>query len=335
MALSLRERMNASMAKLRETAESSQNSESPSGDSIYWKLTTDDALNGQAVIRFLPQRDLDRPAFVEAYSYYFKNKRTKNHYSDQASRTFGRGIPDPVSEFNSWCWSLSESDDVSPQEKAAIQDACKTRAQKHQYYSNILVISDKAKPENEGKVFVYRYGKKIYEKIHAQMYPKFDDDVPCIPFDMFEGKNFRLVSKKVNDFANYDDSTFSAVTTSVADTDEGIEEILAMCHDLDALILDPTKATSYEKKLERLKRVMGPDDELFNEWLSTKGEEVAPARAKKPARLVEKDDDDGDEPVDEVSPAPKSTKAKQSKPTPQIAAAVDDDVDDILRDLGF
>lgn len=335
MALSLRERMSASMNKFRETAENTQNESGSS--SIYWKLTTDDALNGQAVIRFLPQQDLDQPAWVDVYTYYFKNKRTQAFYNDQASRTYGKGIPDPVSEYNTWLWNLSDSDEVSPAEKERLQDSCKSRAQKHQYYANILVIKDSANPENEGKVFVFRFGKKIYDKIHGQMFPKFEDDTPCVPFDMFEGKNFRLISKKVNDYVNYDDSSFTPTTSAVADTDEEIEEILSKCHDLTALVKDPAKVTTYEKKLENLKRVIGQDDELFNEWLDSKGLLTSTKKSKSPLiESVDEDDAGEDEDIPPVKSQTKErAKPKKEEPKPSVLAEVDDDVDDILRDLGF
>lgn len=331
MALSLRERMAQSMNKVRETSESSSEGGS---SSVYWKLKVDDAGNGQAVIRFLPQQDLDKPTHVESWSYYFKNKRNGNTYSDQASRTYGKDIPDPVSQFNSWVWALSESGDVSPKEKEEMQDSVRSRSQKHQYYSNILVIKDPANPENEGKVFVYRYGKKIYEKIYAQMHPKFEDDTPCVPFDMFEGKNFRLIAKEVAGYQNYDDSNFSSSPTPVSDSEEEIEAILAQCHDLESLVLDKSKISSYEKKLESLKRVMGKDDALFNEWLDSIGEEVAqPKKKAKSTPVVEDElpDDFGQSEPEE----PKTSKKSSPKSSEKISQEVDSDVNDILAELGF
>ena len=307
--------------------EDTPKSDESSNSSVYWRLKTDDAGNGHAVIRFLPQKDLDAPAFVESYSFYFTNKRTNNTYSGTASRTFGKDRPDPVAQFNTWCWSQSESPDVSKEEGDRIKNVVRTRSQKHQYYSNILVVKDPANPENEGKVFVYRYGKKIYEKIHSQMFPKFEDDQPCVPFDMFDGKDFRLVSKIVSEYPNYDDSSFAALPSAVG-SDSKIEDILEQTHDLNALVLDPSKDKSYDDKLKSLKRVMG-DDELFLEWTSTLDTEVEtkPA-AKKPAPAA-KPKADTKTLIEDTAPEIDLSSSLSAE------SVANDDVDDILNQLGF
>lgn len=279
----------------------------------YWNLTTDSAGNGTATIRFLPSKDLSKSPYVTVYSHWFDHPTTGKTYNEISSSTWKKN--DPVGDFNSWLWKKGD------------EDKAKSQKRQTKIYVNILVVKDPAKPENEGKVFVYRMGTKILDKIKAQLAPQDEDDEPMNAFDLFEGKNFRLRAKMLAGYRNYDDSTFADKVSPIADTDEEIEEIFGKVYDLHELFLDESKDKAYDDKLKIMSTVFGRDP-LFQEWLEATGKSIELPEPTKAKKVVESDDD---LPWDE----PETPKAKPKKEAPKIESTSDSEVDDILSELGL
>ncbi len=218
-------------------------------DEGYWRLTTDKSKNGIAVIRFLPAPPPEELPFVSFYRHAFKGP---NGWYIEMSRT-SIDEADPLTEYNSRLWNTNDK---------AKQDQVRKQSRKLTYVSNILVISDKAKPENEGKVFLFRYGKKIFDKLQKAVNPEFEGDTPFDPWDFFSGANFRLRQKDQAGFPNYDDSMFEA-PRPLFDGDE--DRLLAVAKDLKSLhdIITPDKFKSYDDLKKRLNRVFGFDTSAY------------------------------------------------------------------------
>lgn len=219
-------------------------------DTRFWQPEIDKAGNGMAVIRFLPAPAVDGDdalPWVRLWRHSFQGP-TGKWYIENSLTTLGNQ-KDPVGELNSQLWNAS-SDDNSPQRKQA-------RAQKRQlvYISNVLVISDPKNPENEGKVFLYRFGKKIFDKITAAMNPEFEGDTPVNPFDFWKGANFRLKVKNVAGYRNYDDSSFGNASPLNED-DAILEGIWKKEYSLKEFV-DAKNFKSYDELKRRLDEVLG------------------------------------------------------------------------------
>jgi hypothetical protein len=217
-------------------------------DTTFWSPTVDKAGNGYAVIRFLPAPGSEDTAFVRLFSHAFKGP-SGQWYIENSRTTLGNGEKDPVGEMNSRLWNESE-DDNSPQRKQA-------RAQKRKltYISNIIVIKDPANPDNEGKVFRFKYGKKIWDKIQGAMYPEFEDEEGFNPFDLWEGADFKLKIRQVEGYRNYDKSEFDK-PAPLSNDDDKLESIWKQEHSLAELVaLDKFK--SYDELAKRLAQVLG------------------------------------------------------------------------------
>jgi len=180
-------------------------------DNRFWKPSVDKAGNGMATIRFLPAPEGEDMPFVRIFEHGFKGP-TGSWYIENSLTTLGK--QDPVSEYNSQLWN-STNDDASPARK-------QVRDQKRRlnFISNILVVKDAAKPDNEGKVFLYKYGKKIFDKINENMNPQFEDETAINPFDMWEGANFKLKIRQVEGYRNYDKSEFDGAAPISKDDDQ-------------------------------------------------------------------------------------------------------------------
>lgn len=209
----------------------------------FWRPTVDQDGNGSATIRFLPEPDGEDVPFIKRYSYGFKGP-TGQWYIEKSRRTIGEA--DPVDEVSSRLFATGQESD----KKKAMSMGYKTG-----FVSGIRVIKDPAKPENNGKVFLYEYGKKIFNKLNESMNPAFEDEAAVNPFDMWEGCNFKLKVKKVDGFPNYDSSKFD-LPSPLADSDEEIEKIWKQCHSLQDL-LKPEKYKSYDELKARYELVMG------------------------------------------------------------------------------
>ena len=167
-------------------------------DERLWRPELDKSGNGYAVLRFLPAVHGEELPWAKVYSHAFQGP-TGQWYIENSLTTVGQ--KDPVSEYNTALWNTGAESD---------KEIARKQKRKLQYYSNVYVVTDPKHPENEGKVFLFRYGKKIYDKLLAAMQPEFQDEKPVNPFDPFSGANFKLKIRKVAGFWNYDTSDFES-----------------------------------------------------------------------------------------------------------------------------
>jgi|TARA_B110000908_G_scaffold133193_1_gene156991 hypothetical protein len=213
-------------------------------DDRYWKPEMDKTGNGYAVIRFLPSVEGEDLPWQRVWSHAFQDKG--GWYIENSLTTLSQ--KDPVSEENTRLWNTGVDSD---------KEIARKRKRKLSYHANILVVSDPKHPENEGQVRLYKFGKKIFDKITEAMQPAFDDESPINPFDFWKGANFKLKIRKVDGYWNYDKSEFEGIT-AVADNDDKIKEIWSKEHALKAFV-DPSNFKSYEELKEKLHRVITGD----------------------------------------------------------------------------
>ena len=213
-------------------------------DDRFWKPELDKSGNGYAVIRFLPAVEGEDLPWQRVWSHAFQDKG--GWYIENSLTTLGQ--KDPVSEENTRLWNTGVDSD---------KEIARKRKRKLSYYSNILVVSDPKHPENEGKVFLFKFGKKIFDKITEAMQPAFDDEKPINPFDFWKGANFKLKIRKVDGYWNYDKSEFEGVTT-LAESDDKIKEVWSKQYALKPF-LDPSNFKTYDELKEKLNRVITGD----------------------------------------------------------------------------
>jgi hypothetical protein len=212
------------------------------GDERFWSLTVDKAGNGQAIIRFLPATKGEDFPWVRYWSHGFQGPSGR-WYIENSLTTFN--LPDPVSEMNSELWKTGIESN---------KQIARDRKRKLTYISNILIVKDSANPENEGKVFLFKFGKKIFDKIKDLTQPQFEDEKAINPFDLWEGANFKLKAKKVEGYRNYDKSEFDG-QSAVADADEAIEKVWNMQYPLSEFV-DKKNFKSYEELKAKLDLVL-------------------------------------------------------------------------------
>lgn len=217
-------------------------------DERFWKPERDKAGNATATIRFLPRGHGDELPWVKLFSHGFKNESTGRWFIEECLTTLtdetGTSLQCPVCAHNTVLWN-STTDDASP-----IRKTVRNQKRKLSYIANILVINDPKHPENNGKVFLFKFGKKIFDKIMDKARPTFEDEQPVNVFDYWEGANFKLRMKMADGFPNYDSSEFESVTA--LGTDEEILTIANQQHKLAELV-DKSKFKSYadlERKLQ-------------------------------------------------------------------------------------
>jgi hypothetical protein len=265
-------------------------------DDRFWKLEADKAGNASATIRFLPRTEGDELPFVKLYSHAFQGPNGK-WYIESSLTTIEQN--DPVGELNRQLWNSGSE---------ANKKIASKQKRKLQYIANILIISDPKHPENEGQVKLFKFGKKIFDKIMDKAQPTFEDEKPVNVFDLWEGADFKLRMRKVDGFPNYDQSTFTE-PTSVFDGDE--EQLVALVNKQHSLkeFNDPNNKKlfkTYEQLQKRLNEVLGEgepskgasniaDEEPELDFKPTKTAE-APKMASKPAKVeaeteTEEDDD--------------------------------------------
>ena len=211
-------------------------------DDRIWKPVMDKTGNGFAIIRFLPAPKGEELPWAKLWSHAFQGP-TGQWYIENSLTTIGQN--DPVSEHNSALWNSGVESD---------KEIARKQKRKLQYYSNIYVVKDGANPENEGKVFLYRYGKKIFDKIMETMQPAFEEDSPINPFDFWEGADFKLKLRKVDGYWNYDKSEF-ADPSALSKKDDELEKIWAQTHSLTAFT-DASNFKSYDELKKRLDVVL-------------------------------------------------------------------------------
>ena len=210
-------------------------------DDRLWKPELDKTGNGYAVIRFLPASNGEEMPWQRVWSHAFKDQG--GWYIENSLTTLNH--KDPVSEDNTRLWNTGVDSD---------KDIARKRKRKLSYYSNIYIVSDPKHPENEGKVFLYKFGKKIFDKITEAMQPAFEDESPINPFDFWKGANFKLKIRKVDGYWNYDKSEFESVSPIAAD-DEAIKAIWTKQHALKPFV-DPSNFKTYDELKEKLNRVI-------------------------------------------------------------------------------
>ena len=250
--------------KLVKEVEKMNNNGSNTDDRL-WKLEVDKGGNGYAVIRFLPAPDGEDLPFVKLYSHAFQGPG--GWYIENSLTTLGQ--KDPVSEYNSQLWNNGTD---------AGKDTARKQKRKLTYISNIYVVKDPANPENEGKTFLYKYGKKIFDKLTAAMQPEFEDEEAIDPFDFWQGANFKLKAKNVAGYRNYDSSEFAA-TSALLDDDDAMEAIWKKEHSLAELVA-ADQFKSYDELKTRLGYVLG-NKQVRND-AETVEQEVEDVRASAP-----------------------------------------------------
>jgi hypothetical protein len=242
-------------AKLVKEVEK-MNTSGSSTDDRFWSLTVDKAQNGYAVIRFLPApADEDLP-FVKIYSHAFQGN--SGWLIDTCLTTLNQKCP--VCEHNSGLWNNGTD---------AGKEVARKQKRKLTYVSNIYIVKDPANPENEGKVFLFKYGKKIFDKITEAMQPEFEDETPIDPFDFWQGANFKLKAKNVAGYRNYDSSEFAS-QGALLDDDDALEAIWKKQYSLQEFVA-PDQFKTYDELKKRLDSVLGSktsthiDEEVENE----------------------------------------------------------------------
>ena len=232
--------------KLTKALEQNLNPEDQSNknkyqDDRFWKPEMDKTGNGYAVIRFLPASEGEDMPWQRVWSHAFQDKG--GWYIENSLTTLGQ--KDPVSEENTRLWNTGVDSD---------KEIARKRKRKLSYYSNILVVSDPKNPHNEGKVFLFKFGKKIFDKITEAMQPAFEDESPINPFDFWKGANFKLKLRKVDGYWNYDKSEFESVS-QIKESDDEIKAVWSKQYALKPF-LDPSNFKTYDELKEKLNRVI-------------------------------------------------------------------------------
>ena len=218
------------------------NNTSGGADDRLWKPEMDKTGVGSAVIRFLPAPDGEDVPWVKVYSHAFQGPG--GWYIENSLTSLNQ--KDPVSEYNRGLWNSGSEKD---------KDTVRKQKRKLSYYSNIYVIKDPANPANEGKVFLFKYGKKIFDKILNAMQPEFEDETPINPFDFWQGANFKLKIVKKDGYWNYDKSEFDRVAP-LLDDDDALEAVWKKQYSLTA-ITAPDQFKSYDELERRMNYVLG------------------------------------------------------------------------------
>ena len=271
-------------AKLVKEVEK-MNNNGASGDERTWKLDVDKSGNGYAVIRFLPAPEGEDLPFVKLYSHAFQGPG--GWYIENSLTSLGQ--KDPVSEYNTQLWNNGTD---------AGKETARKQKRKLTYMSDIYVVKDPTNPENEGKVFLFKYGKKIFDKLTAAMQPEFEDEEAIDPFDFWQGANFKLKAKNVAGYRNYDSSEFAAVSP-LLDDDDALEGLWKKQFSL-AEIVAADQFKSYEDLKKRLEYVLGSkrpaqDPDVFDEDNDRgEAEELVTAAVSAPSTTstVDKEEDD-------------------------------------------
>ncbi len=211
-------------------------------DERLWKPELDKTGNGYAVIRFLPAPDGEDLPWAKVYSHAFQGPG--GWYIENSLTTSGG--KDPVSEYNRELWNSGNESD---------KDVVRKQKRKLSYYTNIYVVKDPVNPHNEGGVFLFKFGKKIFDKLTAAMQPEFEDETPINPFDFWQGANFKLKIRKVDGYWNYDKSEFDKVEP-LLDDDDALEAVWKKEYSV-AEFTSPSNFKSYEDLERRLKSVLG------------------------------------------------------------------------------
>jgi len=287
---SLKKSRNSSLNKLlEETSKLNEGTKSSGGaDDRFWQPTVDKAGNGYAVIRFMPEPKGEDLPYVRTFNHGFQGNG--GWYIENCPTTIGGECPACKKNNELWNSGIEADKEVVRKQKRRLT-----------YMSNIYVVKDPANPENEGKVFLYKYGKKIWDKLNDVMNPDFEDESPVNPFDFWEGADFKLKIRKVDGYRNYDKSEFDSPSEFLDGDDDSLETVYESIFSLQEFV-DPKNFKSFDELKQRLDKALG---------------ESAPAPR---AAYVED--------VEDVTPAP----APKEAPAPKQAIAATAEEDD---DLSF
>ena len=260
-------RNKSNISKLIQAAESAGggNEKKSYGDDRLWKPSVDKAGNGFAILRFLPAAEGAELPWVRYWDHGFKGP-TGQWYIEKSLTSIGQ--QDPVSEHNSELWNTGIE---------ANKDTVRRQKRRLHYVVNALVVSDPANPQNEGKVMLYQFGKKIFDKIMDVMQPQFQDEDPINPFDFWAGANFKLKIRQVEGYRNYDKSEFASGTALSQDDDE-LEGYYNSMHDLTEFT-DAKNYKTYDELKTKLDRVLGNQTMTTAAAVSLDTAEPAPVMA--------------------------------------------------------
>ena len=266
-------------AKLVKEVEK-MNNNGASGDERTWKLDVDKSGNGYAVIRFLPAPENEDLPFVKLYSHAFQGPG--GWYIENSLTSLGQ--KDPVSEYNTQLWNNGTD---------AGKETARKQKRKLTYIANIYVVKDPTNPHNEGKTFLYKFGKKIFDKITAAMQPEFEDEEAIDPFDFWQGANFKLKAKNVAGYRNYDSSEFAA-PSAILDDDDALETLWKKEYSLKEFT-DASEFKSYADLEKRLNAVLNQSRPTVAPEVADEEEEIVtatpePVVASAPASVNEDDD---------------------------------------------
>ena len=252
-------------SKLTKEIEKMNTNGSNSADERLWKLEVDKAGNGYAVIRFLPAPNGEELPWAKVWSHAFQGPG--GWYIENSLTTLGQ--KDPVSEHNRLLWNSGNDAD---------KDLARKQKRKLTYISNIYVVKDPTNPENEGKVFLYKFGKKIFDKLTAALQPEFEDETAIDPFDFWQGANFKLKAKNVAGYRNYDSSEF-ATPSALLDDDDALEALWKKQYSL-AEFTTADQFKSYADLETRLNRVLNtsPSRAKIDVEVSNEEEEIVVAK---------------------------------------------------------
>ena len=230
---------------MAETNKLAKGNQQGGADDRFWKPEVDKAGNGYAVVRFLPAPNGEDIPWVRVFDHGFQG--IGGWYIENSLTTVGK--KDPVSEYNSMLWNSGIE---------ANKEQARKQKRRLKYIANIYVVSDPSNPQNEGKVFLYQFGKKIFDKINDVMNPQFEDETPVNPFDFWEGANFKLKIRNVEGYRNYDKSEFESPST-LGDFEDGELEAIWKQEQSLAEFIAPENFKSYEELQAKLNKVLGLD----------------------------------------------------------------------------
>ena len=211
----------------------------------YWTPTRDAAGNGFAIIRFLPAAEGEDMPLVRVWDHAFQGPG--GWYIEKSLSTIGQD--DPLGKMNAKLWNSGIESD---------KELARKRKRRTKYHTNVLIIKDSGNPENEGKVMLYAFGKKIYDKLNDMMNPQFEDETPINPFDFWEGANFKLKIRMYEGYPNYDRSEWEEPSELFGGDEEKLEEVYKQLHSL-AELTAPSQFKTYEELESRLHKVLGTD----------------------------------------------------------------------------
>jgi hypothetical protein len=254
-------------------------------DDRFWKPTRDKAGNGYAVVRFLPAKEGEDLPWVRYWDHGFKGP-TGLWYIENSLTSIGQD--DPVSEANSVLWNSGRDED-----KALARE----RKRRLHYISNVLIVSDPENPQNEGKVFLYQFGKKIFDKIMDVMQPQFADEQPVNPYDFWEGADFKIKIRKVEGWVNYDKSEFSKPASLFEGDEARLTEVYDKLYSLQDF-LKPENYKTYDELKMKLNRVLGVEvvEEPMPSVMDSAPTQQAPAMSTASAEAMgTKDTSDDDD----------------------------------------